>query len=135
MNHTLAQIANCDVVASGAPGGVADRAGPLHAAEADCAGEIDYTGLSPMYGGEAVNADDSKLDIDPKKSFAPAHYEQLCAGAGTIRVGDETLEIDGFGLRDKSWGPRHWQAIDWYCCATAAPPPKASSRRRASPRA
>ena len=79
-----------------------------------CTVEIDYTGLSPMYGGEAVNADGSKLDIDPEKSFAPAHYEQLCAGRGMIRVGDETLEIDGYGLRDKSWGPRHWQAIDWY---------------------
>jgi len=22
--------------------------------------------------------------------------------------------IDGFGLRDHSWGPRYWQAIYWY---------------------
>ena len=30
-----------------------------------------------------------------------------------IRVGDEEWEIDGFGLRDHSWGPRFWQA-PWY---------------------
>jgi len=29
-------------------------------------------------------------------------------GAGTV------MEIDGLGLRDKSWGPRYWQALTWY---------------------
>lgn len=79
-----------------------------------CTVEIDYTGLSPMYGGETVNADGSPIEIDPEKSFAKAHYEQHCAGSGRIVVGDEVLEISGLGLRDKSWGPRHWQAIEWY---------------------
>lgn len=80
----------------------------------DCTVAIDFTGLSPMYGGEIVTADGSPLQIDPEKSFATAHYEQLCAGSGTISVGTESLALSGFGLRDKSWGPRHWQAIDWY---------------------
>lgn len=79
-----------------------------------CAIELDYEGVSPMYGGETVKADGSPLDIDPEKSFAKAHYEQHCAARGRFTVGDETFEIDGFGLRDKSWGPRHWQAIEWY---------------------
>jgi hypothetical protein len=79
-----------------------------------CTVEIDYEGQSPMYGGEMVNADGSAIEIDPEKSFAKAHYEQHCAGRGTITVGDEVLEISGYGLRDKSWGPRHWQAIEWY---------------------
>jgi len=79
-----------------------------------CAVDLDFTGLSPMYGGEAVNADGSAVAIDPEKSFAKAHYEQHCAAAGTIVVGDEELAISGFGLRDKSWGPRYWQAISWY---------------------
>ena len=30
-----------------------------------------------------------------------------------IRVGDEEWEVDGYGLRDHSWGPRFWQA-PWY---------------------
>ena len=33
---------------------------------------------------------------------------------GTIVVGDEVIDLDGLGLRDKSWGPRYWQAISWY---------------------
>ncbi|HEX4180209.1 MAG TPA: hypothetical protein VHY32_05415 [Caulobacteraceae bacterium] len=28
--------------------------------------------------------------------------------------GAERFEVAGLGLRDKSWGPRHWQAINWY---------------------
>lgn len=79
-----------------------------------CTVDLDYEGVSPMYGGETVRADGSPLEIDPEKSFAKAHYEQHCAAKGTITVGDTRFQISGFGLRDKSWGPRHWQAIDWY---------------------
>lgn len=79
-----------------------------------CTVDIEYEGVSPMYGGETVKADGSALEIDPEKSFAKAHYEQHCAARGVITVGEERYEISGFGLRDKSWGPRHWQAIDWY---------------------
>lgn len=79
-----------------------------------CTIALDYEGVSPMYGGETVKADGSPIEIDPEKSFAKAHYEQHCAARGVFTVGEERFEIDGFGLRDKSWGPRHWQAIDWY---------------------
>ena len=37
----------------------------------------------------------------------------------SIRVGDEEWEVDGFGLRDHSWGPRFWQAPWWYRWLTA----------------
>ena len=76
-----------------------------------CTVELDYEGVSPMYGGETVKADGSPLEIDPEKSFAKAHYEQHCTASGVFTVGDERFEISGYGLRDKSWGPRHWQAI------------------------
>ena len=79
-----------------------------------CTIELDYEGVSPMYGGETVREDGTPIEIDPEKSFAKAHYEQHCAAKGFFTVGDERFEIDGVGLRDKSWGPRHWQAIDWY---------------------
>jgi hypothetical protein len=79
-----------------------------------CSVDLDFRGLSPMYGGEVVKADGGALDIDPEKSFAKAHYEQHCAASGAMTVGDRTLAISGFGLRDKSWGPRYWQAISWY---------------------
>jgi hypothetical protein len=79
-----------------------------------CTVELDYEGVSPMFGGETVKADGSALEIDPEKSFAKAHYEQHMAARGRFTVGDETFEVSGHGLRDKSWGPRHWQAINWY---------------------
>ncbi len=80
----------------------------------DCQIELDYRGVAPMFGGRPVNQDGSDLPIDPEKSFAKAHYEQHVAAKGTIRIGDESWQIDGFGLRDKSWGPRYWQAVSWY---------------------
>ncbi len=80
----------------------------------DCKVELDYEGVSPMYGGETVREDGKPLDIDPEKSFAKAHYEQHMAAKGSFTIGGEKFVVEGFGLRDKSWGPRYWQAINWY---------------------
>lgn len=79
-----------------------------------CQVELDIRGISPMYGGRPVREDGSDYEVDAEKSFAKAHYEQHIAATGTVTVGDEVIEIDGLGLRDKSWGPRHWQAVRWY---------------------
>ena len=80
----------------------------------ECKVELDYEGVSPMFGGETVREDGVPMNIDPEKSFAKAHYEQHVAAKGRFVVGEETFEIDGYGLRDKSWGPRFWSAINWY---------------------
>lgn len=80
----------------------------------DATVNLDYRGVSPMFGGKAVHADGREIELDAEQSFSKAHYEQHCAVTGTITVGDEVVTIDGLGLRDKSWGPRYWQAIDWY---------------------
>jgi hypothetical protein len=79
-----------------------------------CKVELDYEGVSPMFGGETVAKTASPLEIDPEKSFAKAHYEQHMAAKGRFTVGERELRGSGHGLRDKSWGPRHWQAINWY---------------------
>ena len=44
-------------------------------------------------------------------------YEIPCRVHGEILVGDETIELDGFGQRDHSWGQRDWWATGW--CWTA----------------
>lgn len=87
----------------------------------DCSVELDYRGVSPMYGGKPQYADGTDIEVEPGTSFAKAHYEQHCAVTGTITVGaadageaGTVMEIDGLGLRDKSWGPRYWQALTWY---------------------
>ncbi len=86
------------------------RDNPQVAAGAD----LSWHGVSPMYGGRFVTPDGHDLVDDAETSFYKAHYEQHCAVGGTIVVGDESLTIEGLGLRDKSWGPRYWQALSWY---------------------
>jgi hypothetical protein len=78
-----------------------------------CSVELDYRGVAPMYGGEPVNDDGSPLSEDHSGGFARGHYEQHVGARGVIRVGDEEWAVDGYGLRDHSWGPRYWQA-PWY---------------------
>ncbi len=40
-------------------------------------------------------------------------YEIPCQVSGTVRVGDETISIAGWGERDHSWGERDWWQISW----------------------
>ncbi len=44
---------------------------------------------------------------------ASTRYEIPCRVSGTIRLGDETIELAGPGQRDHSWGARDWWALDW----------------------
>ena len=80
----------------------------------DAAVELDYRGLSPMLGGERVNDDGTPVAEDPAQAFARGHYEQHVGARGVMRVGDDEWALDGYGLRDHSWGPRFWQAPWWY---------------------
>ncbi len=75
---------------------------------------IDFYGASPIFGGEKVNKDGSKYIEKPDEAFARAHYEAHMHGEGTIRIGDESWDLNGLGLRDHSWGPRYWQNLYWY---------------------
>jgi hypothetical protein len=81
---------------------------------AECEVRIEYSGVSAMFGGEPDEPHEK-----PGEEFAKGHYEQLIAGTGTIRVGDEEWAVDGYGLRDHSWGPRYWQAPWYYRWLTA----------------
>jgi hypothetical protein len=83
---------------------------------ATCEVHLTFTGQgrASMFGGEPDPPHET-----PGEEFAKGHYEQLVAGQGTIRVGDEEWEVSGFGLRDHSWGPRFWQAPWYYRWLTA----------------
>jgi hypothetical protein len=65
-------------------------------------------GRPSMFGGEPDTPHET-----PGEEFAKGHYEQLIEASGSIRVGDREWQINGFGLRDHSWGPRYWQS-PWY---------------------
>jgi hypothetical protein len=79
----------------------------------DCAVDLTYRGLSPMMGGEPEFEDGDRVP-EQAMQFAKGHYEQHVGARGTITVGAESWTIDGYGLRDHSWGPRSWQAPYWY---------------------
>ena len=83
-------------------------------AECEVRPHVHRAGSRDMFGGEPDEPHEK-----PGEEFAKGHYEQLVAGTGTIRVGDEEWDVDGFGLRDHSWGPRYWQAPWYYRWLTA----------------
>lgn len=80
----------------------------------ECAVNLSWAGVSPMFGGKPTYEDGTEVAQDSTKSFAKAHYEQHGKMSGTFSVGKEIFRIDGLGLRDKSWGARYWQSINWY---------------------
>lgn len=58
-----------------------------------------------------------KMEIDFRRLADPyymlrepnrCHFEQVGSAAGWIDVDGFRRELNGFGLRDKSWGPRPW---------------------------
>jgi hypothetical protein len=79
-----------------------------------CRVALTYRGVAPMFGGEPEEHVERAGE-----EFARGHYEQLVAATGTIAVGDDSVDVDGFGLRDHSWGPRYWQAPWYYRWLTA----------------
>jgi len=70
-----------------------------------------HQACGPMYGS---SRDKKQTGRTAENQFAKAHYEQHMRVTGTIDLGDEQVEIAGYGLRDHSWGPRYWQAIERY---------------------
>jgi hypothetical protein len=74
-------------------------------AHVDCTVTLDLRAAAPPYA-ETFDGDG--------ESFAPHHYEQLIRASGLVTLGEESTDVDGFGLRDHSWGPRSWQAPYFY---------------------
>lgn len=73
--------------------------------------DLEHDAVGPMYGSKQ---DDDETDRPAEKQFGKAHYEQHMAVRGTVELEGETIQIEGLGLRDHSWGPRYWQAIHGY---------------------
>jgi hypothetical protein len=73
--------------------------------------ELVHEAVGPMYGGSKARGEH---DRPPEEQFASAHYEQHMEVRGRLSIEGEGFEIHGYGLRDHSWGPRYWQAIESY---------------------
>ena len=61
-----------------------------------------------------MSPDGSPFPLDPEQSAYRGHLEQHVAGRGEVAVGGVRWTVDGFGYRDKSWGPRHWRNFHWH---------------------
>jgi hypothetical protein len=70
----------------------------------------DLGAISPPHGGVPTTPEAEARTLYGQ-DFSRGHFNQHVAASGSIEVGDERWEIDGFGWRDHSWGPRYWQAI------------------------
>ena len=81
---------------------------------AEVAHHVHRAGRAIMFGGEPDEPHET-----PGEEFAKGHYEQLVAGSGRSGSASEEWHVDGFGLRDHSWGPRYWQAPWYYRWLTA----------------
>ncbi len=88
------------------------KSNPFVATEID----IEWQGLSPAWGGEprVRQPDGSYVSADAENEFARGHFEQLGRATGLIEIDGRRYEIDGFGQRDHSWGPRYWQNAPQY---------------------
>lgn len=76
-----------------------------------------YTGA---FGAKTPVAFDLEWERDGEVFRYPdllPRYEIPCRVHGEILVGHETIELDGYGQRDHSWGQRDWWATGW--CWTA----------------
>ncbi len=88
----------------------------------ECTVSLDYRAVSPMYGGKPQYADGREIEVEPGKSLRQGALRTALFGGPArlqseptaVTVPGRSWEIDGLGLRDKSWGPRYWQALTWY---------------------
>ena len=80
--------------------------------------DLRWEGLSPGFGGEPREERDGRWQsVRVEKAgqeFARGHLEQHGRAVGRVVVDGTAHDVDGFGLRDHSWGPRYWQAPHYY---------------------
>ncbi len=65
------------------------------------------------YALRYVDPDDGEVEIDlrfdavcPPNYLGESHLDQPGRYTGTIRIGDDVVDVDAYGFRDRSWGVR-----------------------------
>jgi hypothetical protein len=72
--------------------------------------DLEHVAVGPLYGHKAEEKPGEKAE----EGFARAHFEQHMKVTGSLTIDGQVQRIEGFGLRDHSWGPRFWQALHSY---------------------
>lgn len=69
--------------------------------------EFDFVAMTPPWDHATDQITGDELDC----SFAKKHFAQHVRGAAKVTFAGETIEFQGLGLRDHSWGPRSFNAM------------------------
>lgn len=56
--------------------------------------------------GDEIHVDLIVTGIVPPNMLGESHVDQPCRYQGTIVLHGETIDVDAYGFRDRSWGPR-----------------------------
>lgn len=78
-------------------------------AEEFCA-DLRFTAVHPPFSWAAANL---WMEQSPDTELASHHFDQLGRYQGRCWIGDQELEVDTLGFRDRMWGwggRRHWQS-------------------------
>jgi hypothetical protein len=73
--------------------------------------DLRFEGVMPLVGWKQGTVE---ATLDAGGAFAPNHFEAICTVRGALQIGGRSLAVDGHGVRDHSWGPRTWQAPEYY---------------------
>ncbi len=79
----------------------------------------DVYAVAPAFGRRTKLTIDLSWTTDgsPYHYDLTTRYEVPCLVSGTVTVGDERSEVEGYGQRDHSWGVRDWWSFGWCWCA------------------
>ena len=84
-------------------------------ADLELANGIRYRCLEPLrrYAVRYLDPDDGEVALDlvfeaiaEPNYLGASHLDQPGRYTGTLRIRDERIAVDAFGMRDRSWGPR-----------------------------
>jgi hypothetical protein len=67
--------------------------------------------FTPFYAVGKDSASDWATDARAAEEFVPRHWEAASRLTGRIRLAGETTEVEGFAIRDHSFGFRDWAMI------------------------
>jgi hypothetical protein len=70
--------------------------------------DFEYEDLIPMYGVDSIAGDKAASVL------STAHYQGPTKAHGTWSWGGKSESLSGFGFRDHSWGPRQWNAPQYW---------------------
>jgi hypothetical protein len=71
--------------------------------------DLAYRDIHAMYDMRNALRGDAATAV-----LSTGHYQGPTSASGWIELDGERSDVAGYGFRDHSWGPRHWQGPDYW---------------------